>query len=220
MATLQEVLQDLGVGNSDWDAVIVGDGSGTGWENSCGWSSVLVDHYGAYRVGFWGGWNKGTSHIAEIMPYIEALTWYVAGPGRSKNGKPVKIHLITDNANVANCGNRVNDRGVYPWLWASFVHIERMGYILKWHWVARNRLALNRFADYVSGLSRIEIAKWEKQVETALGSTMEELLYNYNPTEGLDAIVSAGHPEASNGVEDIRLPASNMQRSERQVPGA
>lgn len=194
-ASIQEVLKELGVAIDGWDAVIVGDGSGTGWEHSCGWSSVLLDHYGSYRVEFYGGWNKGTSHIAEIMPYLEALTWYVAGPGCAKNGKPVKIHLITDNYNVANCGNRVCDRATYPWLWAPFVHIERMGYILQWHWVARDRLALNKFDDFVAGFARVEIEKWKPVIEQALGSSMEEVIYEYNPTEGLDAHISGENVE-------------------------
>lgn len=193
-ASIQEVLKDLGVATNDWDAVIVGDGSGTGWEHSCGWAAVLIDHYGGYRMEFYGGWNKGTSHIAEIMPYLEALTWYIAGPGSSKSGRPVKIHLITDNTNVANCGNRDCDRSTYPWLWSPFVHIERMGYILKWHWVARNRLALNKMADYVSGLCRVEIGKLRTRIETDLGANMEELLYDYNPTEGLNDHILSGCP--------------------------
>jgi len=191
VASIQEVLKDLGVATTEWDAVIVGDGSGTGWEHSCGWASVLIDHYSSYRVEFYGGWNKGTSHIAEIMPYLEALTWYVAGPGSIKTGtsNTKHIHLITDNANVANCGNRQAERGTYPWLWAPFLHIERMGYILKWHWVARNRLALNKLADYISGLCRVEVGRLRNRIETDLGANMEELLYDYNPTEDHDAKV-------------------------------
>lgn len=179
--SLQGLLHELGI--RDWDAVIIGDGSGTGWEESCGWAATLVSHYQQYRVEFYGGWNKGTSHIAEIMPYLEALTWYVAGPGQVKEGQPCRIHLITDNANVANAGNRSAERGTYPWLWAPFVHIEHMGYILKWHWVPRDKIALNKLADYISSLCRVEVGKIKQIVENKLGANMEELLYDYNPSE-------------------------------------
>ena len=27
-----------------WDALIVGDGSGTGWKQGAGWAAVLIDH--------------------------------------------------------------------------------------------------------------------------------------------------------------------------------
>jgi ribonuclease HI len=181
-ATIQQVLCELKVQPDDWDAVIIGDGSGEGRETSCGWASVLIDHYGGYRVEFYGGRNKGTSYQAEIQPYLDALTWYVSGPGKAQR-KPTRVHLITDNATVANCGNRVTDRSTYAWLWASFTHIERMDYILKWHWIKRDRLALNRLCDYVSGMGRLEMARLRSRIESDLNSTVEELLYDYNPSD-------------------------------------
>lgn len=189
LAALDDVLKDIGI--EHYDAIVVGDGSGTDWKRGCGWSSVLVDHYGSYRVHFFGAWNLGTSHIAEILPYIQALTWYAAGPGRArkadliKDGDPkaaIKIHIISDNANIVNCGNRVCERGTYAWLWDVFTSIEREGFVLKWHWLERNLLALNRLTDYCAGFCRTWADGAMKEMEEGLGKSMEELVYEFNPT--------------------------------------
>lgn len=141
---------------------------------------------------FWGGWSTGTSQIAELLPYIQALTWYAAGPGKinhkesARSGNPnpsCHVHIITDNANMANAGNRVNQRSTYSWLWESITALERMGYVLKWHWVARDRIALNKFVDHLSREARLSMEKVQADVEKKLGMPIDSLLYELNPTE-------------------------------------
>jgi hypothetical protein len=182
LMTFNQIVAELQIGN-DWDAVIVGDGSGTDWKNGCGWSAVLIDHYNNYRVMFRGGANTGTSQLAELIPYCWALTWYSQGPGKARltdkksTGKDptVKIHIITDNNNLANQGNGLAQRKAYgPW-WRLVDGFVAEGYNLTWHWVARQRLGLNQAADYVAGRCR-------KAIE-AVELPDDLTIYDFNPPE-------------------------------------
>ncbi|NIN63572.1 MAG: hypothetical protein GTO63_02410, partial [Anaerolineae bacterium] len=87
------------------------------------------------------------------------------------------------------CGNRRCERGAYPWLWEPFVYIENMGYLLKWHWMERDRMALNRLADFISRLCRVRTEELKPEIEDKLGAPMEELVYDFNPTEDFDALI-------------------------------
>ena len=53
-APLQTVLDHLGVKETDWDVVIIGDGSGSDWQSPCGWASVLIDKETRNRKVFYG----------------------------------------------------------------------------------------------------------------------------------------------------------------------
>lgn len=206
--TLSNALAELQIPN-EWDALIVGDGSGTGWEGGCGWAAILCDHYGSYRKLFYGGWSSGTSYIGELMPYIEALTWYASGPGKGsshslgmnenmQSRRPIQVHIVTDNANVANQGNRRCDRGAYPWLWDALVGIERQGFVLHWHWLERERLALNRLADMVSVASRVAMESLPKLIEERHSLAVETMLYEFNP-EDPNACIPSTAPQEEAG---------------------
>jgi ribonuclease HI len=198
-APLTKVLEELNIKPEDWDAIIIGDGSGTDWKNSCGWGAVLIDHYGNYRVPFSGASSTGTSQLAELIPYLWALTWYDCGPGKARlkdrianwKLKPnhgvtgpwsepelppgVKVHIITDNTNLANQGNGLVKRKAYGPLWKAFDGFVAEGYQLRWHWVARQRLGLNRLVDLIAGKCRLAIEK----VVMPEGLT----LFDFNPPE-------------------------------------
>lgn len=194
LAPLYQVLDDLNIQPDDWDALLIGDGSGTDWKNSCGFAAVLIDHYGNYRAPFNGGLNTGTNQLAELLPYLHAMTWYASGPGKARLddriakfkpsliadasycGPPrptVKIHIITDNRNLANQGNFLAARKAYSWLWKSFDELSAMGYQFKWHWLERMKLGLNRLVDYLAGRCRLEMEK----IEPPPGLS----IYDFNP---------------------------------------
>lgn len=197
LAPLHQVLSELGIGNDDWDALLVGDGSGTDWKNACGFSAVLIDHYGNWRAPFHGSLNTGTNQLAELLPYLHAMTWYASGPGKARledrlaTWKPspnygvksthdsterspgVKIHIITDNKNLASQGNYLAARKAYSWIWKSFDELTAMGYQFTWHWLPRMNLGLNRLVDFMSGRCRLEMEKIELPPDMSL--------YDFNP---------------------------------------
>jgi len=191
-ATLDDVLADLGV--TDWDVVLVGDGSGTGWSKACGWAAVLHDRATSLRQVFLGGLNHGTNYLAELLPYIHALLWYTRGPGKSRlherimrqPGSCLMVHIITDSEILASQGNGKAGRKENEELWLALDRMASKGYKLVWHWVARDRLGLNQLTDHMSRESRLtidlvieEAIKRISVVKPPEGTS----IYDYNPAE-------------------------------------
>ncbi len=184
-----QLITSLGIHPSGWDALIIGDGSGTGWGKGCGWSAVLLDHYTNLRQFFNGAVSNGTSHIAELSAYVYALMWYSNGPGKDRlaagthrvgDARRVVIHIVTDNQIVANAGNGACRRDAGRELWAAINEIVRQGYHLQWHWRKRDQLGLNRLTDHMSRQSRLAIEEIEK-ITPPDGLTV----YDFNPPDPL-----------------------------------
>ena len=195
---------------------MVGDGSGTDWKNACGFSAVLIDHYGNYRSSFHGSLNTGTNQLAELMPYLHAMTWYASGPGKARledrlaswrpssdrTSQPgVKIHIITDNKNLANQGNYLAARKAYSWIWKSFDELTAMGYQFKWHWLPRMKLGLNRLVDFMSGRCRLEMEKIELPPDMSI--------YDFNP----DFVEPEQQVDTQPGTEYNQQPATTPTES-------
>ena len=80
--TIDECVQQLGITN--WDVLIIGDGSGSTWQRAAGWGAVVIDRATNIYSNLCGSFNIGTSTIAEIMPYVYSLIWYTtSGPGNN-----------------------------------------------------------------------------------------------------------------------------------------
>jgi hypothetical protein len=159
-ASIFQVLGELSV--HEWEVLLIGDGSGSGWDRACGWASILIERQSARRKTFFGAMNLGTVNIGEVKPYVHALAWYSEGPGRERlhglrsNGRlpRLPVHIITDSEIIANQGSGVARRKANrPW-WAALDELAAMGYDLNWHWMARDRLGLNMLMDYLSRAAR------------------------------------------------------------------
>lgn len=156
---LDEVLLKAGI--QEWDVLIVGDGSGSGWNGACGWCSILVDKLSRGRRVFYGAMNNGSVNVAETMPYIQSLMWFdnQMGSERIRTGKTVHVHIITDSQTTASWGNTAKDvmRSIpkKAVLFGSYVReLSRVGYIFHFHWAPRMESNFNWAADMIAGLSR------------------------------------------------------------------
>jgi ribonuclease HI len=171
----------MGIHDHDWDVVIVGDGSGGGWDLGCGWAAVLIDHYTNLRKQVHGSWSCGTSYIGELMAYLHAMVWYSSGVGhqriqdmRSRGMvRPVKVHIITDSEILVNQGNGGAHRKAARELWASMDAYITGGYQFHWHWCPRDTVGLNMLTDHLSRESRQAI----QGIVAPDGTTV----YDYNP---------------------------------------
>jgi len=157
--SLQALVDKLHI--PDWDVLLVGDGSGVGWEHPVGCAAVLIDRVSGQRKMFAAGLNTGTISIAEMLPYVLALNWYVSNHGPHKQriaaavpGKPLQIHIVTDSEYVANAGNFPVQRKAHRPIWAAFNAVASMGYAITFHHIGRNRVDLNSWADVVAGKAR------------------------------------------------------------------
>lgn len=184
LSSTSQVMAGFGVAAADWDALIVGDGSGSGWNLACGWAAVLVDRRLSLRKDLHGAMNAGTSYLAELLPYVQAISWYAEGPGRAlllslRRHDPratVRVHVVTDSEIVARQGDGKASRRKGGCYWKMIEALEAAGFETRWHWMARNRLGLNRLCDYLAGLCR-------RSVDTVGAVTLPAgtSVYDYNP---------------------------------------
>lgn len=156
-------------GITEWDLLIVGDGSGTGWGDACGWASVLIDRRTRNRKLFYGAMNLGSVNLAEMMPYYQALAWFHNnhGKARLKERSPLLVHVITDSQVTALHGNRITNKHeglpkvAHRALWAGVQEFIALGYRLEFRWARRDTSGLNNLCDLIAGLSRRAIKDTE-----------------------------------------------------------
>src|SRR5690606_3956202 len=94
---LTDILQKINATNCDM--LIVGDGSGPGWQHASGWAATVVCMRHHARRFFYGAMNCGSGNMAELMPYIQTLTWYDTHYGREllKTLGYLNVHILTDS---------------------------------------------------------------------------------------------------------------------------
>lgn len=177
IAPLQTVLNNLGVKETSWDVVIVGDGSGSNWQNGCGWAAVLVDRETKNRRIFYGAMSCGSVNLSELMPYLQCLMWYEAVRKtwlKTKGKGLTRVHIITDSKLTADQGNNIVDRNANTEIWAAIEDIEQRGYHITWHWMERSSTGLNALTDCVSKSSRIALSNLKLPENSDV--------YHYNPS--------------------------------------
>jgi hypothetical protein len=146
---------------ADWDVILSGDGSGSGWDLGCGWGCVLIDRESRGRQEFHGGMNFGTVDIAELMPYVQAMAWYAERRRRAiRLGRHVpdvvRVRIVTDHKSLADDGNAIARGTKSLWdcansaFWAALLSFERAGFAFGYRWIPRASAALNCYVDEVS----------------------------------------------------------------------
>lgn len=164
MELLQAILDRIG--NPQWDLLIVGDGSGSGWDRACGWAGILLDNQTRGRKLVYGAMNVGSVNSAESMPYLQALSWFDATQGkeRLRTRGMLNVHVLTDSQVIANWGNRaMSPDGNLPRsniaYWAAMREFRRLGYHCHFHWARRSTTQLNWVADLLAGMARRELQR-------------------------------------------------------------
>jgi len=162
---LSDVIQKIG--NPPWDLLLVGDGSGTGWNQACGWACTLIEKQSNLRRFFYGGMDSGSINLAEVMPYLQGLTWYDANVGKERLQKLdyLRVVVLTDSQVTAHWGNQAmgsvdasvprKQLGFY----AAMRELRRVGYHCTFHWAPRMTTDLNWVADLMAGLTRQEVIR-------------------------------------------------------------
>lgn len=203
---LQKVLDRAQI--KTWDVLLVGDGSGNGWDQPCGWAGILIDNELRLRRMDYGAMNPGSINFAEVMPYVQALNWLDNNGGRRrlKDRGVIRVHVLTDSAVVARWGTIAADLNQplprkHILLWAGMRELARCGYVINYHWAPRSSSMLNWAADLIAGLSRRAIIgagsqpqadeDIRRKAEAAIASIRFEdprsgeaiSIYNLNPYE-------------------------------------
>jgi ribonuclease HI len=171
-----------------WDILLIGDGSGSNYNYACGWGCISVLRDTFEREVWYGGMSKGTVNLAEMMAYIQPLNAFVAREDeRRKNGgkrRVLQVHIITDSEYVREQGSNGDllprRNGA---MWRIFDDYTRQGFQLHWHWIPRDTVELNAFADLLSKEARklVKECDVQRNVET-VGGSVGRTVYDFNPS--------------------------------------
>lgn len=176
---------------TEWDLLLIGDGSGSNWGYPVGWGCVSIEKRTMKRHVWTGGMSLGTVNFAEMMAYLQPLTFYVSYlDERRKKYKEKRqaqqIHIITDSEYCKNQGRSSdlspNRNGS---LWRIFDDFQRQGLFLNWHWAPREDVGLNIFADALSKASRSLFKDYdpEEMAELLVGQPDRRTIYDINPSK-------------------------------------
>jgi len=172
-----------------WDLLLIGDGSGSSWDFECGWGCVSIEQATFRRKAWHGAMSAGTVNFAEMMAYLQPLCWYVNREMKKrKEGQPVQIrniHIITDSQYVQRKGESKDLlTGKNGALWQVFSQFGAQGMIIHWHWIRRETVELNQFADKLSKAARLNLKG--KDLPTQVEETSfkpAKSIYDFNPCE-------------------------------------
>jgi ribonuclease HI len=186
--SLDQLLDRLGI--EKWDLLLIGDGSGSSWNFECGWGCVSIEHATLARKSWHGAMSAGTVNFAEMMAYLQPLCWYVNREmlRRKKatyQAKVRHIHIITDSQYAKNKGSSKDLlSGRNGALWQVFKQFGAQGMMLHWHWIRRETVALNQFADQLSKTARLNLKG--KDLPTRVEEKSfdpSRTIYQFNPCE-------------------------------------
>lgn len=170
--TLRGLLAHLRIEDGKWDLLMVGDGSGSKWNNPGGWAVTLIvqgRHSGQphYLTPFVGGVNRGPINWLEAMPYwlgIRHHYYDMEGRKLCQTGGGVEVHIVTDSEWTVRTMSGEFKADTHADMVSLFTFFEAKGYRIHWHHMKRDTLKLNSMMDTLSVnareyMSAIELPK-------------------------------------------------------------
>jgi ribonuclease HI len=140
-------------GVTEWDVLIFGDGSGTGWKDAGGFACLIHTRAGK-RGSVVGGVTNTTINSMELFAYIAGLRYHYYQMIKEKMPTPLKLHVFTDSAYVQNGGNGSTVVKSNKDLWNDLHLFRTWGYELTFHLVHRNSTPMHVWADQKAGEAR------------------------------------------------------------------
>lgn len=147
MLDLDGLLPKLGI--TDWDWVVVADGSGTTLDNTCGWGTVVMGRSGRPRV-LHGALSNGTNIMAEVMGVVTGLT-YLYNNLLDSRMVGTKIRCVTDCQIVTQPESWKKYRDLAAWL----RFYAREGLEVTMHWVDRNSFPVCELCHHIANAARV-----------------------------------------------------------------
>lgn len=187
--TLPRLLRLLRIERCDY--VVVGDGSGTTWDQPCGFAAVMIEN-GTFQAEVYdGAFHRGTNVVSEMMALLYPLIHLAARTDRRRqpDGSTI-IHLVTDCEHVKLAGSGKIGRGKKNrMLWSLFDYFQRCGFVLHWHWIPRDTVPIQKVTHYAANAVRkMMIATAVKRREMTYAAVkiggLEELIVE-DPGESL-----------------------------------
>lgn len=158
VVTVEQLLQAYEI--EEWDAVVIGDGSGTTREHSCGWGSILIENgVGEGHRLFSGSLSSGTNNVAEIMAVLQPLM-DLTSRKRGVGPHGCRVHVFSDSSYVVDGLNtrfgvlQVSTTESNRELWLALFGARRNGLVITAHHVPRDVLAYQQICHNMANACR------------------------------------------------------------------
>lgn len=158
VSDLEQLSKELAL--PEYDLLLLGDGSGTTSEQSCGWACVAHNKILGTVEMHNGSLSCGTNNFAELIPYVQAL-WHFDQSFRElvTPGQVARVEIVSDSEVTVRCGNGVYARKGNGCLWGGIEWFEKNGYTIHWTHVRRNTNKFSKKCDWLAGETRISLDK-------------------------------------------------------------
>ena len=93
-AGLEALAEELAL--DDFDLVLVGGGAGSVYDQPTGWICVALDRRKRQGTVHAGGLTCGTTNVAELAPFVQAL-WHHHQKHGQDPAAPVAVALVSDS---------------------------------------------------------------------------------------------------------------------------
>jgi len=182
---LDKLLKRLEI--TEWDWLLIGDGSASNWKYGCGWASTSITRETMDRKVWFGVMNYGTVNIAEMMAYLQPLEWYATNEAnlrkrRKRRRRIRRVHIVTDSEYCRDQARRGDQRPKHHGaMWRMMEDFQRKGILLTWHWRERDDVELNRYADALSKAARLFLKENDVQKMVVGPNGEPRTPYEFNP---------------------------------------
>jgi hypothetical protein len=150
--SLNKLLKSFSI--SKFDLILMGDGSGTGWELPIGFAAMAIWRNPDLRKVFSGCLNHGTIGQAEILPYLTAIRYDYQVIAKGNLEAKRRVIIISDSQVSVNVGNGIQQAHTNKDLWESYKWFLNLGYEITWIWVERNENDIHKLAHSLSNIAR------------------------------------------------------------------
>lgn len=159
--TLAGLLSYLRTPVDGWDLLLVGDGSGSKWNNPGGWACAMIIQNRKtkeinYLTPLVGAVSRGSINWLEAMPYWHCLRHHyydMQGKEMCANGG-VDVLIVSDSKWTVDTMSGRNSAKVHEDMALLFQHYRQKGYRLHWRHVEREIIKLNSIVDVLAANAR------------------------------------------------------------------
>ena len=181
---LSDLLKILKIPRADWDYVLIGDGSATSWGSglAAGWGCLEIENGTYNRVVHYGGANRGTNVLSELMAYLYPM-WEICerDSRRTDHMGFSRVHIITDAENLKNYWNNTYKRKKLKSAWSAVECLSRLGFIIQFHWIPRDSVDANRLCHDLANSAR-KVLKLPQHISQAVSRRGVESEYDVTPS--------------------------------------
>lgn len=158
---LRDMLQALRIPADGWDLLLVGDGSGSKWNNPGAWACTMLVRARKsgeviYLTPFIGAVTRGSINWLEAMPYWHCLRhhFYEMEGKRQLQNYALHVHIVTDSLFTVNVMSGIANAETHDDMVTLFRFYEAKGYKLHWHHAKRETISLNSLMDELAATGR------------------------------------------------------------------